>query len=201
MRNRLGRIAVAWPLVGLGIALLLDAELGVAPFDVENTGIADTFGWPFGVVYVTASVVFFVIGAALGGKVGVASVVGSFAIGPMIGPLRTIVPDTEALLPRTALMLAGTLVITVAVCLVISTELGAGPSEVFMLGLIHRGVPVVAARWTADGVPLLVGGLLGGDVGAGTVLMAFALGPMIKVGLRLLRYDPPTAAAELIPAP
>jgi uncharacterized membrane protein YczE len=74
--------------------------------------------------------------------------------------------------------------------MVISTDLGAGPTEVVMLGMVHRGLDVVPARWIADGVPLVVGGVLGGAFGAGTVLFALAMGPMVKFGLRRLGYEP-----------
>jgi uncharacterized membrane protein YczE len=85
--------------------------------------------------------------------------------------------------------------------LVVSTELGAGPSEVLMLGLIARNVPIVVARWVADGVPILIGGVLGGSIGVATVIFAFLLAPLIKFGLALLHYDPPhDVLIEQVPA-
>ena len=89
------------------------------------------------------------------------------------------------------MLVVAVVVLAVAVCLVVSTELGAGPSEVLMLGLIARNVPIVAARWIADGVPLVVGAFLGGSVGVATVIFAFLLAPLIKLGLALLHYEPP----------
>jgi uncharacterized membrane protein YczE len=87
------------------------------------------------------------------------------------------------------LFVAGMLIIAVAICLVITTELGAGPTEVVMLGLIRRGMDIVPARWIADGTPLVIGTVLGGAIGAGTVLFALLLGPMVKFGLRRLKYE------------
>ena len=63
-----------------------------------------------------------------------------------------------------------------------------------MLGLIRRGTPLVVARWVSDGLPLVVGALLGGAVGVGTIIFGFALGPLIKLGFRLLHYVPPRRA-------
>ena len=58
-----------------------------------------------------------------------------------------------------------------------------------MLGLIRRGMSLVPARWIADGTPLVIGTLLGGAIGPGTLLFALSMGPMVKFGLRRLKYE------------
>ena len=88
------------------------------------------------------------------------------------------------------MLIGGILVLAVGICLVITTDLGAGPTEVVMLGLIKHHVPVVPARWLSDGVPMLVGLALGGDLGVGTVVFLIAMGPLVKFGLRRLHYVP-----------
>lgn len=184
-------------MVALAIVLLLNARLGVAPFDVLNTGLAHAIDVSFSLMYFIDSIVFFSLGALLGGKVGAASVLGTFVIGPIIALLRDVVPEPNPLLFRSAMLVAAVVILAAAISLVITTELGAGPAEVVMLGLIKHGVPIVAARWISDGVPLLIGVLFGGAVGAGTVVVAVGLGPLIKLGLRLLRYTPAGAASEV----
>ena len=114
---------------------------------------------------------------------------GTAVIGPLVNMVLRIIPEQRLLLPRMGLFGAGTLIIAVAICLVITTELGAGPTEVVMLGLIRRGMDIVPARWIADGTPLVIGTVLGGAIGAGTVLFALLLGPMVKFGLRRLKYE------------
>lgn len=81
--------------------------------------------------------------------------------------------------------------ISIAVSLVITAELGVGPTEAIMLGLMQRGVSIVPARLVSDGVPLVVGALLGGALGVGTVVFTLAMGPLVKFGLRRLAYEPP----------
>jgi uncharacterized membrane protein YczE len=185
-------------LIALGIALLLVADLGVAPFDVLSTGVAHTTGWPFTIAYLSVSLLFFGIGAALGGKVGPASVIGTFVIGPLITVFRDLLPDPTTWLARIVMMILATLLLSTAVCLVITSELGAGPTEVLMLGLVRHGVPIVTARWLTDGIPLLVGAALGGAVGIATVIFGVALGPLIRFGLRVLRYVPPSKTELLL---
>ncbi len=201
MRIRLARITVSWVLIGVGVPLLLRAELGVAPFDVFNTGIADALGGSFGTWYVVNSLVFYAIGTMLGTRPGPASIVGTFAIGPLINLFLDIVPTTELIVARIGLLTGGIAILAVGICMIITTELGAGPSEVVMLGLVDRGLDLVPARWLADGVPLLVGALLGGAFGVGTVVFTLVMAPLVKVGLRWLHYEPSatrTAALALV---
>lgn len=200
LRVRIVRVGISWPLIALGVALLLRANLGVSPFDVLNTGVAKAFDAPFSIVFPGVAVVFFALGALLGGRVGWASVFGTFVIGPLIGVFREVVPEPEMLVPRIAMMAGATALLATAVCLLITTELGPGPSEVFMLGLVNRNVPIVLARWISDGLPLCAGAALGGSVGVGTVIFGFALAPLIKYGLAVLHYVPPHQPELVEPA-
>lgn len=198
---RIGRVAVSYLLVAVGVALLVRGELGVSPFDVLNTGLKDALDVPFSVAFLVSAAVFYATGVALGGRTGWASLIGTFVIAPLIEGALAIVPQTEAMAARVPMFIVGVLVITAAVCLVISTELGPGPGEVFMLGLIARGLPVTWARWITDGLAFLAGFALGGAVGVGTLVFAFAFGPLVAAGLRLLHYTPPVLVVETMSPP
>ena len=184
------RLVGSWVGVGLGVPLLIRAELGVAPFDVLNTGVADATGWSLGMAFVIDGVVSFLAGWLLGAKLGWACIGGTVVIGPMVNVWLGVVPVQHAMVSRLGLFLAGLLIVAVAICLVISTELGPGPSEVFMLGLVVRGMDIVPARWISDGLPLVIGALIGGAIGPGTLVFALTMGPMVKYGLGRLRYQP-----------
>lgn len=188
--TRFSRLFGSWIGVGVGISLLIRADLGVAPFDVLTTGVSHTVGWSLGLCFILVSIVFFAIGAALGGKLGWACLVGTVAIGRIVDVLLPHVPKLHALPARIAVWAVAVAIIGASVCLVITTELGPGPTEVLMLGLVHRGMGIVPARWISDGTPVLLGALIGGSLGVGTVVFALALGPMVKYGLRRLHYTP-----------
>ena len=192
-RTRLTRLFASWLLVGIGVPMIVRAELGVSPFDVLNSGLSDTTGWPFGTCFVISSIAFFAIGRILGASLGWASLTGTLVIGPIINVVLALLPEREELAVRVPMLLAGIGIIAVAITLVVTTELGPGPSEVVMLGLIHRGMPIVPARWIADGSPVAIGVVLGGALGVGTVLFAVVMGPMVKWGLHRLHYTPPRA--------
>ena len=192
MRARLARLMLSWLAVGVGIPLILRAELGASPFDVLNTGVSDTTGLSFGMSFIVDSVIFFAAGRLLGARLGWACLAGTLAIGPLVNLGLDLLPEQERLAVRVPLLVVGIAVIAVAICLVIPTELGPGPTEVLMLGLVARGMRVVPARWISDGLPVVVGAVLGGAIGVGTVLWVLCMGPLVKWGLRRMGYTPPT---------
>lgn len=189
MRTRILRLVASWILVAIGVPMLIEAELGVAPFDVFNTGVGHATGWSLGLCFIIDAMIFFVIGTLLGARPGWGSIFGTITIGPMVNVVLSLIPKQHAMAPRLALLIGGTLILAVAICMVVTTELGAGPTEVVMLGLIHRGMGIVPARWISDGTPLVIGTLLGGAIGPGTLLFALSMGPMVKFGLRRLKYE------------
>jgi len=199
--TRLGRVAASYVLVAVGIGLLIRADLGVAPFDVLNTGIAEATGIRLGFAFLVTCVVFYGVGVLLGGRTGWASLIGTVVIAPLLEVALVLLPEPLRLAGRIPMFVLGVVVLVAGVCLVITTEMGPGPGEVFMLGLIARGMAVAPARWVTDAVALVVGIALGGAVGAGTVVFAFAFGPLVAAGLRVLRYTPPTRSAEVVIAP
>ena len=192
MRARLVRLVLSWLAVGVGIPLILRAELGASPFDVLNTGVSDTTGLSFGTSFVVDSVIFFAAGRLMGARLGWACLAGTLAIGPLVNLGLDLLPEQQRLAVRVPLLVVGIAVIAVAICLVIPTELGPGPTEVLMLGLVARGMRVVPARWISDGLPVVVGAVLGGAIGVGTVLWVLCMGPLVKWGLRRTGYTPPT---------
>ena len=190
-RTRGIRLVTSWVLVAIGVPFLVRSDLGVSPFDVFNTGVSNATGWSFGRCFVVNSVALFLAGRLLGARLGWASLAGTLVIGPAVDVVLATIPEQERLAIRVPLLVLGIAVIAVAICMVVSTDLGAGPTEVVMLGLIHRGLDVVPARWISDGVPVVVGALLGGALGVGTMLFVVTMGPMVKFGLRRVGYEPP----------
>lgn len=200
-RTRIGRFVASFVLVATGVALVIRAEVGVAPYDVLTTGIAEALGIPISISFLVTAATVFAVGIALGGRAGWASAVGTFALTPLLDVALDVVPSPEALAARVPMFVCGVVILVVAVSLVVSTEFGPGPPEVFMLGIIARGVPVAAARWVVDALVIAVGAMLGGDLGVGTLVFAFAFGPLLAVGFRVLRYHPPVLVRETVIAP
>src|SRR5262245_34237164 len=71
--RRIALLLAGFTLVGSGVAAMITAELGVAPYDVVVTGLVEVTGWPIGVVAMILPIVFTGVGFLLGGRVGPAT--------------------------------------------------------------------------------------------------------------------------------
>jgi uncharacterized membrane protein YczE len=194
VRRRVLVLLLGLATVAVGVALTIQAELGVAPYDVLSTGIRDTFGVPIGLAAVILPVIFLAIGVALGGKIGPGSILAVALVGPMLGGVLAVLPDVEMMAPRLALFAVGFVVVAVGITLVIVPEIGPGPAELVMLALHDRGHALAPVRTGIEVVSVAGGWVMGGQVGVGTVVFALLIGPALRRTLTASGYDAVKAA-------
>lgn len=182
--------------VATGVALTIQAELGVAPYDVVTTGMHERFDIPIGLAAVLLPVVFVAVGLALGGKLGPGTVLDVALVGPVLGLVVSVLPHVEPLVPRIVMYGLGFVVLTAGIVMVIVPELGAGPAELVMLAIADKGHPLAPVRTGIELVCVLVGFALGGQVGVGTLAFALLVGPALRRTLTLAGYDADLAATR-----
>ncbi len=169
--------------VGIGVALMVEADLGVAPNDVLNTGLRDVVGIGVGTAAWLTAVVAMLLAWALGRRPRVATVVGSVIVGLSINGALAVLPTPDALAARVAFLLGGLMVIWSGITGVVAADIGAGPLELVMLAVVDRGVSIRVARWVIELTLVALGLALGGEAGLGTALFAFGTGPVLAVTL------------------
>jgi uncharacterized membrane protein YczE len=199
--RRYGTYVAGLVLVGVGVAVSVRAEVGVAPFDVLTTGTAAATGVPLAVTAVLVPAAFTVLGVALRGPFGPGTLVAVATVGPVIGAVLHVVPEMDHLGVRTAAFALGASVIAVGITLVVVGDVGAGPSELVMLAVHQRGIDLAVARTGIEVGCVALGWVLGGQVGAGTVVFAIAIGPALRSLLRIAGYRGPRAVAADCAAP
>lgn len=186
--RRLGSLVAALLLVSTGVALMIRAEVGVAPYDVFSTGVADTFGVPIGVAAMAVPVLFVGVGLLLGGRVGLGTVLAAALVGPVLGLVLEVLPEVEAMAPRLALFVVGGTVVASGITAVVVAEIGAGPAEVLMLAIHDRGHDLARTRTAIEVSSVAAGWALGGQVGVGTAVFAVSIGPTLRWLLRRAGY-------------
>lgn len=183
VRHRVALFVMSIALVGVGVGFMVRADLGVAPNDVMNTGLADRLGVGVGsAAWITAAIAM-ALAWALGRRPRLATVVGGAVVGVSINASLAVLPTAEHGGWRVAALLAGLLIVWVGITGVVATDVGAGPLELIMLALMDRRVGIRVARWGIELALLVVGVLLGGSVGVGTAIFALATGPVLAVTL------------------
>jgi uncharacterized protein len=174
--------------LGLGVALLLTADLGSDGFSTLVNGVALSTGVSFWVANVLVSLAFLALAALRGVVPGIGTVVQVVVVGGVASLLldRLATPGTWQ---AQALLLAATLpVLGVGIATYLGSRTGAGPAEA--AGLAWD--PPVPFRWSYSAVQgggAIGGWLLGATIGPGTVVVIVLLGPLVDVTARLLRLD------------
>jgi uncharacterized membrane protein YczE len=199
--ERVLRCLAGLVLCGVGIATIIAADLGVAPWDVLHQGISDRIGLPIGTVILLLGVVVLALWWPLGIRPGVGTILNAALIGVFVDLTDLGLPDARGIAAQTAFLLVGIAAIGVGSGLYIGAGLGPGPRDGLMTGIAARGFSLRATRTVLEVAVLVAGWLLGGSVGIGTAAFAVAIGPIVHVALpRLTVGNEPVAVVEPVVA-
>lgn len=181
LRRRLPRLLLGLVLCGLGIASMVAADLGLGPWDVLHQGLSRLSGIPIGTVGILVGMVVLGSWFPLHERPGLGTVLNVVVIGVVIDVTLLVLETPGPLWLRTLMMLAGPLLFAIGSGFYIGAGLGPGPRDGVMTGLARRGLPVGTARACIELTVLAGGWLLGGTVGAGTLVFAFGIGPLVHL--------------------
>ena len=108
-----------------------------------------------------------------------------------------IVPVVHTLVPG-ILMVLGSIVTTALGCfLYIGSDMGCGPRDGMMVALVRRtGKPLSLVRLSIESGAMIVGWLLGGKVGVGTLITALGIGYCLQLVCRAFRFNVKTLAQK-----
>ena len=190
-RERVPRLVAGLVLCGLGIAFMVAADLGLAPWSVLDQGSSQHTGIPIGTVSIIVGAVVLAAWIPLRERPGLGTVLNVLLIGTTID-LALLVLDTPGSPPaRLAYLAFGVFLWGPGTGLYIGAGLGPGPRDGLMTGLAARGVGSIRlVRTGIEVTALLVGVALGGTVGLGTLAFAFTIGPNVQLFLPRLTYRP-----------
>src|ERR687897_3940495 len=196
LRRRLPQLVVGIPVLGVGIALTLEARLGVSPYDVLHQGIAAKTALSVGTVVILVGIAILVLWIPLRQRPGLGTVLNTLTVGLVIDLAVHVIPEPDLLAVRIPLLVAGIVVTGLGMGLYIGAGLGPGPRDGLMTGLAAKGFPLWAVRTVLELAALAAGWILGGNVGSGTVAFAFSIGPLGHFFLARLHLEsvPPDLA-------
>ncbi|NNN34053.1 hypothetical protein HLK59_27565 [Streptomyces sp. S3(2020)] len=196
-QSRLGRrliqLYVGLALYGASSALLVEAGLGLEPWNVLHQGLAELTGLTIGVVSIFVGAAVLLLWIPLRQRPGLGTVSNVFVVGIAMDGTLAAVPEAHGLAVRIPLLLAGIVLNGVATGLYIAARFGPGPRDGLMTGLhLRTGRSIRLMRTAVEIAVVATGFALGGTIGIGTVLYAVSIGPLAQLFLRV--FDVPSAS-------
>ena len=195
-------IQIGFLLYGLALALVIRANLGTTTWLVFEIALADIFRITIGRMTVFVGFAVLILALVLREKVGWGTLGNILSIGPWLDLCLWLIPSvTGNLFLQIVFFFAGILVQGIAPAVYIGVDAGAGPRDSMMLA-IHRvtGVSIRLARGVLEVIVVLIGWVLGGPLGFGTVVFALLIGPSVQWAFKLFNVKPHQPEVEVIEA-
>ena len=184
LTRRLVQLVVGLLLYGVSMALMLRSALGVMPWDVLHQGLASRVPLSFGTVVVVTSLVVLLLWVPLRQWPGLGTVLNAVLVGLAADLTLAVLSPADGLPLRVGLLTSGLVLNALASAAYIGAQLGPGPRDGLMTGVARRtGWSLRLVRTGIEGAVVVLGALLGGVVGLGTLLYAVGVGPLLQLFL------------------
>lgn len=178
--RRLIQLVIGLALFGYGSGLILQSGLGASPWDVFHQGLSIQLGLTVGLWTIIVSFAVLVLWLPLGERYGLGTLLNALIVGAMIDVAVLTVPVAEVWYAQAALVVIGVVVVGFASGLYIGAGFAPGPRDGLMTGIARRGPSIRLTRTVIEILVVVIGWLLGGTVGLGTVAFAFGIGPLVQ---------------------
>ena len=188
--RRITQLVIGLVLFGVGVGLMLQSDLGVPPWDVLHQGLARRFGLTVGIWSIIVSSMVLLLWLPLRQAYGLGTLLNAVIIGVVLDVTAIVLPDADTTAVAWVMLLGGTALIGVASGLYIGANLGPGPRDGLMTGIAKRGPSIRLTRATIEVSVLIIGWLLGGTFGIGTIVFAVTVGPLVQFFLPRLAISP-----------
>jgi uncharacterized membrane protein YczE len=182
--RRLSQLYVGLVLYGLSIALAVRGHLGSFPWDVLHQGLAKHLPISIGAALIVVSVLVLVLWIPLREVPGLGTVSNAIVLGVSADVFLAVLDQPDALWLRGVFCVTGIVLCALATAMYVGAQLGRGPRDGLMTGLARRtGLSLRLVRTLLEVSVVLIGLLLGGVAGLGTILFALAIGPLTQAML------------------
>lgn len=186
------KLMLGFFLAALGIVFMINANLGLSPWDVLHQGITNVIPITIGQANIVVGIIVVISSMFLGVKIGIGTILNTILVGVFIDliTITKVIPMVHNLFIGILMLVVGMIFLGLGTCIYLSCELGCGPRDGLMTALTRiTKKPVKLVRTTIEICALVCGWLLGGYVGIGTIITAIVLGYIIQLWCKILKLD------------
>ncbi|MBO4845089.1 MAG: hypothetical protein J5525_02165 [Lachnospiraceae bacterium] len=177
-----------------GVHLTIFANIGLAPWDCLGMGIAKHTPFNYGISMTILAVTIVFIDICLKEKIGFGTIIDALLTGNFVQMFNNINPFSvnNSLVIGIVLMLVGFVFMALGMWIYMSSCQCCGPRDALLVGLGKRmkKIPIGIVEIILWAVVLLIGYLLGGPVGIGTLISTFGAGLVMQLVYSLIRFEP-----------
>lgn len=185
--SRVTILSVGLFIFGIGDSLLIQSNLGNAPWSVLAQGLANTFNSEIGLLTFLISAIVLLLWVPLKEKPGFGTVANIVIIAAAIQIGVDFIPPAENTSLALIYIFLGIALVGAGSSLYITCGLGPGPRDGLMTALHQKtGIRIGRVRLAIEGTVLILGALLGGKLGLGTALFALFIGQSIAIFLGIV---------------
>ena len=186
------RIQLGFAMFGVSIAMLIRANLGTSAWAVLEVAVAQITHLTPGTISVGMGFLVLIFAMLLREEIGWGTLANIVCIGPFEDLSLWLIPSVkDNVLIQTGMLLAAIVIMGLACAVYIGVDACAGPRDSLMLAIERStGWSVRISRGVLEVSVVVVGWLLGGPAGAGTLVFAVLIGPAVQASFKLLSVRP-----------
>lgn len=186
--------AVGLAVCAVGTYFELQADLGMAPWEALNQGLAEQFHTTYGTACIAVALLVIVADLLLKERIGIGTVLDAFLVGTFVDicVAGRFVSVPETLAGKLCLLIMGIITICFGQALYMKAGLCCGPRDALLVGLGKRAakMPIGLVNISILTTVLAVCIPLGSPIGLGTVVCAFGTGVIMEGVFRLMHFKP-----------
>lgn len=199
--RRFTQLQIGLLLYGLSIALMVRGGLGMNPWGVFHQGLSEVTGLSLGMVVNGVGALVLLVWIPLRQWPGIGTLSNVLVIGLATDATLWLLPPVEGLALRSVFLIAAIVLNGVATGAYIGAGLGAGPRDGLTTGVVRlTGWQVRWVRMGIEAVVLVLGWMLGGAVGVGTILYTLSTGPLMQTFLPMFTLRAPEPSPSPVPS-
>ena len=173
-------------LMAFGISLTIKGQaIGIGPWDVFHVGLYNLLGLSIGTWAILTGVLIVLL-TMIGTKQlpQLGTIINIVCLGSLIDVFNWLLPEPHTFGLQLLLFLLGVVIMSIGIGIYVSPNIGAGPRDALMLLIVKKkGWSIKWVRTILELSVALIGWLLGGPIGLGTILIALLLGQIVHYTL------------------
>ena len=178
----------------IGVFLTIQADIGLAPWDCLSMGASYRVGMSYGNVHTIISIVILGIDVLLKEKIGYGTILDALLVGNYVDLIDHFItlPEFNSIPISCIMVIIGLFIMGYGQYFYMDAAQGCGPRDSLLIALGKRfpKTPIGVVQTVMVGIALLIGWILGGPVGIGTVISVFGMGTALQIVCKIMKFEP-----------